>query len=136
VKTAINKDDAWHATKRDSVQDYLEDGTLPFHSIIALDYAMRVHKRIYGPDPMKFISVHTTLLSARLRQLLTQMRYSNGIAVTQTYGDENSVHGCPEKQGAVVALNVFRADGSSVDSRDVEREADAWDISSLDWLHQ
>jgi hypothetical protein len=25
VETVINKDDAWHATKRDSVQDYLED---------------------------------------------------------------------------------------------------------------
>jgi molybdenum cofactor sulfurtransferase len=67
---------------------------------------MSVHKRLYGPDPMKFISVHTTLLSARLHQLLLKMRHSNGIAVIQTYGDENSVNSCPGKQGVTVAQRL------------------------------
>jgi molybdenum cofactor sulfurtransferase len=127
VDMVINKGDAWHAAKRDSVHDYLEDGTLPFHSIIALDHAMSVHERLYGPDPMRFISMHTTQLGAQLHRLLTQMRHSNGAAVIRTYGDD-SVYGCSKKQGAVVALNVLRADRTFVGSSDVERDANAWDI--------
>jgi molybdenum cofactor sulfurtransferase len=67
---------------------------------------MSVHKRLYGPNPMKFISVHTTLLGRRLRQLLFKMRHSNGIAVIQTYGDGNTANGCPRKQGVTVAQRL------------------------------
>jgi molybdenum cofactor sulfurtransferase len=123
---AIN--DTWHVKKDSSIHDRLEDGTLPFHSIFALDHAMNVHERLYGPNPMKFISHHTAQLSRRLYEGLSSLRHANGYPVCRIYKDESAIYGDPSVQGATIAFNVQRADGSLLGFEDVEEAADERNI--------
>lgn len=128
VEMVVSINDTWHAKKDTSIHDRLEDGTLPFHSIFALDHAMNVHQRLYGPNPMKFISHHTAQLGKRLYDGLSQMRHTNGLPVCRIYKDDNAIYGDPSVQGATVAFNVQRADGSLVGFEDVEEAADERNI--------
>lgn len=52
VEMVTTNPHAWHASKQDHIHEVLEDGTLPFHSIVALGHAMDVHEELFGPDPM------------------------------------------------------------------------------------
>ncbi|KAL1306208.1 hypothetical protein AAFC00_004305 [Neodothiora populina] len=124
VDMVIDINDAWHAKKGSSLHDRLEDGTLPFHSIIALDHAMDVHERLYGVNPMKFISMHTARLSKLMYEGLAGLKHRNGAAVARIYKDDQTVYGDPTVQGATIALNVMRADGTMVGYADVEEAAD------------
>jgi molybdenum cofactor sulfurtransferase len=124
VEMVVTINDTWHAKKDASVHDRLEDGTLPFHSIFALDHAMNVHERLYGPNPMKFISHHTAQLGKMLYDGLSGLRHANGAPVCHIYKDDNAVYGDPSVQGATIAFNVHHADGSLVGFEDVEEAAD------------
>ena len=124
VDMVITVNDTWHAKKDTNLHDRLEDGTLPFHSIFALDHAMNVHERLYGPNPMKFISHHTAQLGKTLYEGLSTMKHSNGAPAVVIYKDESAVYGDPSLQGATVAFNVLRADGSFVGYEEVEEAAD------------
>jgi molybdenum cofactor sulfurtransferase len=124
VDMIISINDTWHAKKDATIHDRLEDGTLPFHSIFALDHGMSVHERLYGPNPMKFISMHTAQLGRKLYEGLSQMKHSNGTPVARIYKDENAIYGDPSVQGATIAFNVQRPDGSLVGFSEVEEAAD------------
>ncbi|KAF2772366.1 PLP-dependent transferase [Teratosphaeria nubilosa] len=127
VEMIISINDVWHAKKETSLHDRLEDGTLPFHSIFALDHAMNVHERLYGQygqHPMKFISQHTAQLGKQLYEGLSGLRHANGLPVCRIYKDENAVYGDPSVQGATIAFNVQKADGTMVGFEDVEQAAD------------
>jgi molybdenum cofactor sulfurtransferase len=124
VEMIIAVNDHWHAKKDTSVHDRLEDGTLPFHSIFALDHAMDVHERLYGQNPMKFISHHTAQLGKQLYDSLTSMKHSNGMPLARIYKDDSAIYGDPSLQGATIAFNVQHADGSLVPYEDVEEAAD------------
>lgn len=124
VDMVIAVNDTWHTKKETSTHDRLEDGTLPFHSIFALDHAMNVHERLYGPNPMKFISHHTAQLGRQLFDGLSGLRHANGAPVCRIYKDENAVYGDPTMQGATIAFNVQLADASLVGFEDVEEAAD------------
>lgn len=136
---------AWHKTKGlDStgagggsesggegydIHDGLEDGTLPFHSIIALGEAMDVHRRVYGS--MENVSRHTTQLSRRMYDGMRRLRHANGRPLCRIYAgdddDDNSGghggFGDAQRQGATVAFNLVDADGGYVPYSDVERIA-------------
>lgn len=124
VEMVIAINDTWHAKKDTSIHDRLEDGTLPFHSIFALDHAINVHERLYGPNPMKFISHHTAQLGKLLFDGLTAMQHSNGLPLCRIYKDDAAVYGDPTVQGATVAFNVQRPDGSLIGFEEVEEAAD------------
>lgn len=124
VEMVISINDTWHAKKETSLHDRLEDGTLPFHSIFALDHAMNVHERLYGPNPMKFISHHTAQLGKQLFDGISGLRHANGIPVCRIYKDESAVYGDPSVQGATIAFNVQKSDGSLVGFEEVEEAAD------------
>ena len=124
VDMIITIQDTWHAKKEGSLHDRLEDGTLPFHSIFALDHAMTVHERLYGPNPMKFISLHTAQLGKMLYDGLSGLKHSNGVSVCRIYKDDAAVYGDASLQGATIAFNVVRADGNMVGYEDVEEAAD------------
>lgn len=124
VDMIISINDTWHAKKDTTIHERLEDGTLPFHSIIALDHAMNVHERLYGPNPMKFISHHTAQLGKQMYDGLSDLRHSNGRAVVRIYKDENAIYGDPSVQGSTVAFNVQGADGKMVGYELVEEAAD------------
>lgn len=124
VEMIISINDTWHAKKETSIHDRLEDGTLPFHSIFALDHAMNVHERLYGPNPMKFISHHTAQLGRQLFDGLSSLKHGNGTPLCRIYKDEAAIYGDPTMQGSTVAFNVQHADGTLVGFEDVEEAAD------------
>ncbi|KAK0896912.1 hypothetical protein LTR91_010834 [Friedmanniomyces endolithicus] len=124
VDMVIAVNDTWHAKKNSSIHDRLEDGTLPFHSIFALDHGMNVHERLYGPNPMKFISHHTSQLGKQLYNSLSNLTHSNGLPLCRIYKDDNTTYGDPSVQGATVPFNVQLADGSMVPYEEVEEAAD------------
>jgi molybdenum cofactor sulfurtransferase len=124
VDMIISINDTWHAKKDATIHDRLEDGTLPFHSIFALDHAISVHERLYGPNPMKFISMHTAQLGRKLYEGLSKMTHSNGTPVARIYKDENAIYGDPTVQGATIAFNVQRPDGTLIGFEEVEEAAD------------
>lgn len=128
VDMIISLQDTWHAKKEGAIHNRLEDGTLPFHSIFALDHAMTVHERLYGPNPMKFISHHTAQLGKQLYDGLTSLKHSDGSPLCVIYKDEVAVYGDPSTQGATVAFNVVKGDGTMVGYEHVEEAADERNI--------
>lgn len=128
VDMVISVNDTWHAKKEGPINDRLEDGTLQFHSIIALDHAITVHERLYGPNPMKYISHHTAQLGKQMYDGLSNLRHSNGRPVARIYKDESAVYGDPSVQGSTVAFNVQNADGRMVGYQEVEEAANAKNI--------
>ncbi|KAK4239717.1 pyridoxal phosphate-dependent transferase [Achaetomium macrosporum] len=106
-----------------ALHEGLEDGTLPFHSILALGEAIDVHAELYGS--MENISAHTTALARRLYEGMRRLRYRNGQPLCMVYeaGDGTTGYGNARRQGATVAFNVFRADGGYESYATVERLA-------------
>ncbi|KUI52548.1 Molybdenum cofactor sulfurase [Cytospora mali] len=112
-----------HAASSYNIHDGLEDGTLPFHSILALGEAIDAHTRIYGS--MENISRHTTRLSSQLYDRMRHLRHSNGRPLCRIYADDHSGQGFgnAEKQGATIAFNLQDEDGAYIPYSDVERIA-------------
>ncbi|EAQ92702.1 hypothetical protein CHGG_00937 [Chaetomium globosum CBS 148.51] len=106
-----------------ALHEGLEDGTLPFHSILALGEAIDVHAELYGS--MDNISTHTTALMRRMYVGMRGLRYGNGQPLCKIYEgeDEGEAFGDARLQGATVAFNVFRADGGYESYATVERLA-------------
>ena len=115
------KEAHWHAMKQEILHEALEDGTPPFHSIIALSHAINVHRRIY--KSMVDISSHTCRLIALLYNELSNLRYANGTHLCEIYKDARSTYGDPKTQGPTIALNVRTSDGNFVGKSIVERLA-------------
>ncbi|KAL2354971.1 pyridoxal phosphate-dependent transferase [Cryomyces antarcticus] len=126
VDMVVNIGDTWHAKKDVTVHDRLEDGTLPFLNIFALDAAMRIHTKLFGS--MKQISMHCVYLAHQLYSELSQLRHCNDTPVVRIYKDANAIYGNSATQGATIAFNVLRADGSLVGYVDVEKAADEQQI--------
>lgn len=117
---------SWHRSKGQqapiySLHEGLEDGTLPFHSILALGEAIDVHKRLYGS--MGKISSHTSYLISRLYYGLSQLRHGNGRPVCTIYSESGGHFEDPSRQGPVVAFNVTDSNGGYIPYSDVERLA-------------
>ncbi|RYP82016.1 hypothetical protein DL770_005699 [Monosporascus sp. CRB-9-2] len=119
-------EEVWHRSKGLQAPTYelhegLEDGTLPFHSILALGEAIDVHRRLY--DSMRAVSDHTSCLTARLYHGMASLRHANGQPICHIYNEDHGAFGDPARQGSVVAFNVLGADGQYVPYSDVERLA-------------
>ncbi|CAG8945753.1 unnamed protein product [Penicillium salamii] len=108
----------WHAKKEASIHAQLEDGTLPFHSIIALDAAIGTHERLYGS--MSNISAHTGFLAKRVYDRLAAMAHFNDSKVCQIY---QSGYGNPAFQGPIIAFNLRNSRGEWIPKTEVERLA-------------
>ncbi|KAI4777915.1 PLP-dependent transferase [Aureobasidium sp. EXF-3400] len=128
VDMVVTINDTWHARKTASTHDALEDGTLPFHSIFALDHAINVHERLYGSEPMKFISRHTAQLSRQLYDNLCNLRHRNGKPVIRIYKESSTIYGDSKTQGATIAFNVLKSDGSLIPYTEVEKSANGHNI--------
>ncbi|EXJ96399.1 selenocysteine lyase [Capronia coronata CBS 617.96] len=110
--------DTWHAKKESSLHSCLEDGTLPFHNIIALQVAFDTHRRIYGS--MTNISRHTTFLASVLRRRLQSLKHGNGSQVCTIYTDNFSLN---NSQGPVITFNLRDKQGNYVSNTEVEKLA-------------
>lgn len=118
----------WHEFK-EVLHESLEDGTLPFHSIIALDAAMSTHERLYGSNPMMTISRHTNFLIKYLYDSMSSLRHANGLPVCKIYQNNDSAYGDISKQGPTISFNIIYADGTFVPyTSAVEKLADENDI--------
>jgi len=119
-------DQSWHYRKETSLHEALEDGTLPFHNIVALGCAIDVHRRLFGN--MERISRHTHFLGRRLYKGLKELRHENGQSLVKIYNEEGNEYLDKKTQGSTVAFNLRCGDGSYVSYVDVEEDADEHDI--------
>lgn len=115
-------DKAWHRLKDYTLHDGLEDGTLPFHSILALNSAMDVHERLYGS--MQNISRHTQFLAKRMYDGLRQLHHGNGRPLVEIHNDPGNHFDNSAKQGATIAFNLKDSNGAFIPFQDVEQKAD------------
>lgn len=115
----------WHAKKESSIHERLEDGTLPFHSIIALDSALDTHKRLYGS--MANVSVHTGFLAKQLCDRLSALTHYNETKVCQIY-QSHSAYGDPAAQGPIIAFNMRNSHGDWIGKTEVEKLATVQNI--------
>ncbi|KAJ9300546.1 hypothetical protein DTO271G3_1710 [Paecilomyces variotii] len=121
VDMVVTHGDQWHAKKESSVHDKLEDGTLPFHNIIALDSALQTHYRLYGS--MANISAHTGLLADELFKQLSSKVHWNGRKVCRIF--TSSASGCrdPLNYGPIITFNLQDSQGEWVGKSEVEKMA-------------
>ena len=111
----------WHAKKETSIHERLEDGTLPFHSIIALDTALDTHERLFGS--MANISAHTSFLAKQVYERLSSLAHFNERKVCQIYQSHTSSYGNSHTQGPIIAFNLCNSRGEWVPKTEVEKLA-------------
>lgn len=116
VDTVTVLGDSWYARKESSLHSCLEDGTVPFHNIIALQLALQTHTKIYGS--MSTISKHANFLASTTREKLAALKHSNGEEVCAIYTDM-SFSG--SNQGPVIAFNLKDERGGFISNGEVEK---------------
>jgi molybdenum cofactor sulfurtransferase len=107
-----------------TLHEGLEDGTLPFHSILALGCAIDEHKRLFGS--MKTISQHTSFLIQRLYAGLSRLSYPDGRPLCIIYHEtasEGNPYSDPTTQGATIAFSVVQPDGTYIRHSVIEQLA-------------
>ncbi|KAH7381524.1 pyridoxal phosphate-dependent transferase [Pyrenochaeta sp. MPI-SDFR-AT-0127] len=102
--------DSWAARKQSSFHVRLEDGTIAIRSILALRCAIDTHRKLFGQ--LGEVSKHTAWLAKELYERLANLRHSNGAPVCQIYKAAKSTYGDTTTQGATVAFNIRRSDGT------------------------
>ncbi|KAG9245696.1 pyridoxal phosphate-dependent transferase [Calycina marina] len=109
--------------KSRTLHEALEDGTLPFHNIMALGCALETHQVLYGS--MNSISKHTMFLAKHLFTKMSSLRHFNGRPVCVMYNDNTNTipYSDPTNQGAIIAFNILDTDGSLVPYSTVEKLA-------------
>ncbi|KAF3360364.1 hypothetical protein VdG1_01324 [Verticillium dahliae VDG1] len=122
VDTVVCGKEKWHASKSQFLHERLEDGTLPFHSIIALDAALHSHKALFGT--MAHVASHTLYLRRHLAKGLSALRHSNGEPVCVLYGEDNDPNAkLIAEHGPVVAFNLLNAAGAWISLNEFEKLA-------------
>lgn len=93
----------WHATKAMFIHEGLEDGTLPFHNIFALNAALDSHMELFGS--MAQISKHTSYLRNRLYTGLASLKHANGASVCRIYAPRQTDP--PPMFGPILSFNLL-----------------------------
>ncbi|KAK7430864.1 hypothetical protein QQZ08_002653 [Neonectria magnoliae] len=115
----------WHAPKSHFLHERLEDGTLPFHSIVALDIAMGFHRKTFGS--MDRVSSHTAYLTRRLLQGLKTLQHANGAPVCSIY-TESSNNIDSLGTGPAVSFNLKNSLGAWMGLAEFEKLANLKEI--------
>lgn len=87
-------------------------GTIAFRSILALKLAIATHHELFGG--LKEVSKHTSWLAKNLFDRLASSKYVNDRPVYRIYKSVDSRYEDSNTQGATVAFNVCKSDGSYV----------------------
>lgn len=110
----------WHR-KRDTFHERLEDGTVPFLSIISLLSGFQTIERLVPPglnnglNTMQRISKHVFNLAAYAYSTFESMKYEpSGNPVVKLYHDTDFRKTAWSRQGGILNFNVLRDDGSFV----------------------
>ncbi|KAK6542755.1 hypothetical protein TWF694_006696 [Orbilia ellipsospora] len=120
VEMVISVDSNWHV-KRKEIHESLEDGTLPFHNIVALGHAMDVYQELYASP--KNVSAHTAALAKSAYNRLSTMKYSNGSLVCEMHKDPLATYEDATTQGPTIAFSVHGPDGAYIGKSKVEEAA-------------
>jgi molybdenum cofactor sulfurtransferase len=102
----------WVMRKEVSLHSRLEDGTIAIRSILALRCAIDVHRQLFGD--MADVGKHTSWLAKRMYDRLNALRHANGVPVCDIYKAQDSTYGDRTTQGATIAMNVRKSNGSWV----------------------
>ncbi|KZF24786.1 PLP-dependent transferase [Xylona heveae TC161] len=121
VDMVVSLQEQWHARKDRHLHEQLEDGTLPIHSILALDAALDTHESIFCS--LEKISSHTARLARRLYDELSALRHGNGEPVCAIYKDSTSTYGDPQSQGPIIAFNIRNSLGAWISNTELEKLA-------------
>jgi molybdenum cofactor sulfurtransferase len=116
VNSLTATDTTFFALNTSTVHNFLEDGTLPFHSIIALSAALDTYTKLYISP--QHVGRHTFALAQFADQRLRQLRHSNGRKLCHFYSTELKT---PLTQGPILSFNMHRADGSWIGYAEVEK---------------
>jgi molybdenum cofactor sulfurtransferase len=100
----------WHAPKSMFLHERLEDGTLPFHNILALGIALDIHKKLYGS--MLAVASHTAFLYRRLRDGLASLTHANGEPVCVAYLPKGLPGQSDQGCGPLVSFNIRNSSGA------------------------
>lgn len=111
----------WHIRKQGCPHEQLEDGTLPVHSIVALDSALNVHERLFG-SPER-IALHAAFLAGQLCDKLAALRHHDGSKVCQIYQHSSTSYRDSRTQGPIIAFNFRNGEGEWVSNTEVEKLA-------------
>jgi molybdenum cofactor sulfurtransferase len=104
--------DGFHAT-RSEVAPALEDGTLPFHTILALDSAIEIFQRLYGGHSA--IARHTRQITWFMHTMISSLHHSNGIPLSEIFSEPD--------HGPIISFNLRSKDGSPIGFATFERHA-------------
>lgn len=94
--------------RKSSLSCGLHDGTVPFHSIIALSLALDTHYELFSS--FTDISNHVTALSKYAIDRLLSLTYENGQQLVKLYSNE-LFYGDSTKQGPIITFNLRDSDG-------------------------
>jgi molybdenum cofactor sulfurtransferase len=103
-------ENTWVERKESSIHARLEDGTIAIRSILALRCAIDNHQRLFGG--MEEISKHSTWLAKILYDRLSTLRHGNEEPLCHMYTAVSSRYGDAAIQGATIAFNMRKSDGS------------------------
>ncbi|PNS17828.1 Molybdenum cofactor sulfurase [Sphaceloma murrayae] len=116
-----------HIKTTSSIHASLEDGTLPYHSILALDAAFQIHAELFGS--LDRVSRHTAFLADRLYRGMVALTHENGAPVVKTYYAAAASEHCRDQRGPVVSFNLLDARGDYVSLYEFEKLAFARNIN-------
>lgn len=111
----------WHAFKNGSLHEQLEDGTLPFHSILALRSAFSSHKQLFVS--MERVAEHTSAIAQFLFDSLSRLSHGNGETVCKVYKGSRSAYADLNIQGPTIAFNLLDSQGKWIGNTEVEKLA-------------
>ncbi|KYN27886.1 Molybdenum cofactor sulfurase, partial [Trachymyrmex cornetzi] len=94
--------------KRQILYERFEDGTVPFLSIVSLQYGFEILSKL----SMDQISKHVFSLAKTLHHSLLTLHHCNGKPVVKLYSDSD--YEDRSLQGGIVAFNVMRSNGQYV----------------------
>ncbi|PSR97485.1 molybdenum cofactor sulfurase [Coniella lustricola] len=126
VETLVCHKEQWHAPKEHTLHERLEDGTLPVHSIIALDTAIRIHQDLFGP--MSRVASHVLSLTRRMHDGLKNLLHFDGTPVCELYSHVKDDSGSLSS-GPIIAFNIRNHAGAWVSLSEVEK------LASLKGIH-
>jgi molybdenum cofactor sulfurtransferase len=121
VDMVVCSEAQWHAKKETSLHACLEDGTPPFHCIVALDTALDTHRDLF--DSLDKVSRHTAFLAQNLFDRLSTLRHATGQPVCEIYSGRVSSNRTNSTQGPILALNLKNSNGQWVANSEVEKLA-------------
>lgn len=117
VDMVVAGKEQWHAKKTAFLHERLEDGTLPFHNIIAAGIALTTHKSLFGS--MDKVSRHTAYLTRRLHIGLEKLRHGNGRHVCTLYAPSP----VSQPTGPLVSFNIRSSLGAWIPLGEFEKLA-------------